>query len=426
VHRVGDLAELADTLELFASPRRAQQAPPPAAPPSAALAPAALATVHDSGLERAHVADVAAAVGVPFATLGAATRVRLVAVLDPGLEPANPLDVWGTGRDTQALFTECLSALTADPAVSAVALAVDLVPEFDGDPSYPNAIKTVAAATDKPVAVLAGLPAAIDQDAAAALRADGIPVLEGTRTGLLALRHLLDHGSRPRATARMTVDHARQRRWTSALASDRPAEAALDLLRDYGIPVVRTLAAATRDAALEAAATIGYPVVLKTAEPGIAHKSDVGGVILGLRDAQALTTAYDDLAARLGPRTLVCETAPPGTELLLGLARDQALGPLIVLGCGGIYTEIFAEHTVLLPPVTREAGMAAIQQLRVAPVLNGARGQPAADIGAIADAVTAMSALATELGDTLAALDVNPLICGPTGIVAVDALVVPR
>ena len=431
VHRVGDLAELADTLELFASPRRAQPAPPAAAPspaalPPAAPSPAALATVHDSGLERAHVADVAAAVGVPFATLGAATRVRLAAVLDPGLEPANPLDVWGTGRDTQSLFTECLSALAADPAVSAVALAVDLVPEFDGDDSYPNAIKTVAAATDKPVAVLAGLPAAIDQDAAAALRADGIPVLEGTRTGLLALRHLLDHGARPRATARMTVDHARQRRWTSALASGRPAEAALDLLRDYGIPVVRALAAGTRDEALAAAGAIGYPVVLKTAQPGIAHKSDVGGVILGLRDARALAAAYDDLAARLGPRTLVCETAPPGTELLLGLATDPALGPLIVLGCGGIYTEIFAEHTVLLPPVTREVAMAAIHRLRVAPVLKGARGQPAADLGAIADAVAAMSALAAELGDTLAALDVNPLICGPTGIVAVDALVVPR
>jgi hypothetical protein len=182
----------------------------------------------------------------------------------------------------------------------------------------------------------------------------------------------------------------------------------------------------TRDQALAAAGTIGYPVVLKTAEPGIAHKSDVGGVALGLRDTEALAAAYDDLAARLGPRALVCETAAPGTELLLGLARDQALGPLIVLGCGGIYTEIFAEHTVLLPPVTREVAMAAIQRLRVAPVLNGARGQAPADLDAIAGAITAMSALATELGDTLAALDVNPLICGPTGIVAVDALVVPR
>ncbi|HEY1623724.1 MAG TPA: acetate--CoA ligase family protein [Streptosporangiaceae bacterium] len=405
VHRVGDLAELADTLELFASPRRAFAN--------------GIATVHDSGLERAHAADIAAEAGLPFAAIGRPAKDRLAAVLDPGLEPANPLDVWGTGRDTQALFTECLSALAADPAVGAVALAVDLVPEFDGDASYPNAITTVAAATGKPVVLLAGLSAAIDQAAAATLRADGVPVLEGTRTGLLALRHLLHHGTAPRAPASAPVDHARRERWIDG--GD-----AFALLRDYGIPTVRALTATTRDEALEAASGIGYPVVLKTAEPGIAHKSEVGGVVLGLRDAAELTAAYDDLAARLGARTLVCETAPPGTELLLGLARDQALGPLIVLGCGGIYTEIFSERTVLLPPVTREAAMAAIRGLRVAPVLNGARGQPVADLDAIAGAVSAMSALAAELGDVLDALDVNPLICGPSGVLAVDALAVPR
>jgi acyl-CoA synthetase (NDP forming) len=419
VHRVGDLAELADTLELFASPRRATVR--------------AIATVHDSGLERAHVADVAADAGVPFAAIGEPARDRLAAVLDPGLEPANPLDVWGTGRDTESLFTECMSALVADPAVGAVALAVDLVPEFDGDPSYPNAITTVAATTDKPVVVLAGLGAAMDQATAATLRAEGIPVLEGTRTGLLALSHLLDHGraaSRPYPAIDPAIDpdidRPRQRRWTKALADDLPADTALGLLRDYGIPAVRAIVVATRDEALAAAATIGYPVVLKTAEPGIAHKSDVGGVVLGLRDGPALAAAYDELAARLDPRALVCATAAPGIELLLGLAADQVLGPLIVLGSGGIYTEIFAEHTVLLPPVTREAAVAAIQRLRVAPVLNGARGQAAADLDAIADAITAMSALAAELGGMLAGLDVNPLICDPSGVMAVDVLIVRK
>ena len=124
--------------------------------------------MHDSGLERAHVADLAAELGVPFAPLGPATRDRLAAALDPGLAPDNPLDVWGTGRDTEPLFAECLSALAADPAVAAVALAVDLVPEFDGDDSYPRAVLTTAARTPKPVAVLAGLPAAVDPAAAAA------------------------------------------------------------------------------------------------------------------------------------------------------------------------------------------------------------------------------------------------------------------
>ena len=158
---------------------------------------AGIATVHDSGLERAHVADLAAELGVPFAAIGPATRDRLAAVLDPGLAPANPLDVWGTGRDAEQQFAECLTAMADDPAVAAVALAVDLVPEFDGDESYPQAVLAAAARTAKPVAVLAGLPAAVDPVAAARLRAAGVPVLEGTRTGLLALRHLLDHAEPP-------------------------------------------------------------------------------------------------------------------------------------------------------------------------------------------------------------------------------------
>ena len=133
--------------------------------------------MHDSGFERAHVADVAASVGVPFAPLTEQTRQRLAAVLDPGLEPGNPLDVWGTGRDAQELFTETLIALADDEGVGAVALAVDLVPEYDGDESYRDAVLAAAAKTDKPIVVVASIPAAIDTEAATRLRAAGVPVL---------------------------------------------------------------------------------------------------------------------------------------------------------------------------------------------------------------------------------------------------------
>jgi acyl-CoA synthetase (NDP forming) len=407
VHRVGDLAELADTLELFASGRRA-------APGTG------IATVHDSGLERAHTADLAAEAGVPFAPLAPATAGRLAALLDEGLAPGNPLDVWGTGRDTEELFAGCLDALAADPSVGAVALAVDLVPEFDGDESYPRAVAAAAANTPKPVAVLTGLPAAIDQAAAAVLRAAGIPVLEGTRTGLLALRHLLDHADRPAPPPAPEPPRAPRH---DPLPTGGPELFAL--LREYGIPVTRTEGAGTREAALTAADAIGYPVVLKTAEPGIAHKSDVGGVRLGLADRAQAGAAYDDLAARLGPHVLVSQTAPAGPELALGLVRDPALGPLLVVSAGGILIEIFAERVVLLAPVTRPAALAAVQRLRLAPVLAGARGQPAADLDAIADAIEGLSRLARDYGDAIEALDINPLICGPHGALAVDALLIP-
>jgi acyl-CoA synthetase (NDP forming) len=436
VHRVGDLAELADTLELFAIGRRARDGG----------TGIGIATIHDSGLERAHVADLAGQLGVPFADIGPGTRDRLAGVLDPGLEPANPLDIWGTGRDAERQFAESLTVMSADPAVAAVALAVDLVPEFDGDQSYPQALLAAAARTSKPLAVLAGVPASIDPVAAARLREAGVPVLESARTGLLALRHLLDHQDRARTRAggtgqpapgiatgaeadapRPAHDAGRRRRWADALARGGPGGAALaDLLRDYGIPVVRVLPTAGIEGVLAAAGRIGYPVVLKTDEPGVAHKSDVGGVLLGLGGPDALAAAYRDLSARLGPRVLVCETAAPGTEMLLGIVRDPALGPLIVAGAGGVLTELLADRVVALPPVGHCGALRMLRRLRVSALLDGARGQPPADLAGIAAAITGLSALACELGDALDALDINPLICGPAGTVAVDALIVPR
>ena len=422
IHRVRDLAELADTLELFAVGQHG--AGRRAAPGTG------IATVHDSGLERAHIADLAAELNVPFAPISQTTAGRLAAVLEPGLAPANPLDAWGTGRGAEPLFTECLSALAADPAVAAVALAVDLVPQSDGDQAYPQAVLTAASGTTKPVAVLAGLPAAIDPVAAAQLRAAGVPVLEGNRSGLLAVRHLLDHaapGEPPPDPATTDPPAARYRRWAPMLAEDHLSGAVLlDLLRDYGIPAVRARAVCTRAAAVAAAAEIGYPVVVKTDEPQIAHKSDVAGVRLGLGDPEAVGAAYDDLAARLGPRVLVCQTAVPGTELALGMVRDHALGPLLVVSAGGVLIEIFAERIVVLPPVTRSSALRVLARLRLAAALTGARGQLPADLGAIADAIVALSRLACDLGDVLDALDINPLICGPSGAVAADVLAVPR
>ena len=166
--------------------------------------------------------------------------------------------------------------------------------------------------------------------------------------------------------------------------------------------------------------------MLKTAEPGIAHKSDAGGVVLGIGDPAALAAAYAGLASRLGPRVLVCETAGPGTELALGITRDPDLGPLVVLGAGGLLVEFLADRAVALPPVDAPQALRMLGRLRVAGLLAGVRGQPPADTAAVAGAVVAVSAIARELGDELEALDINPLICGPAGAVAVDALAVRR
>ncbi len=446
IHRVGDLAELADALELFAIGRRAARRSGPGGPHGQAGQPG-IATVHDSGLERAHAADLAEDIGVPFAAIGEATKARLAGVLDPGLTPTNPLDVWGTGADTRGLFTTSLLTLAEDPSVQAVALAVDLVRELDGDESYRLAVLDAAAQTTKPVVVLGNLAGAVDLDLAAQLRQHGIPVLEGLRTGLLALRHLLDHADRSLATAPGPPVPARvpasadlpasagpparaqpsRRDRGRALLADGVAAGApmLALLSEYGIATAAALQASDTGGALAAAETIGYPVVLKTADRAITHKSDVRGVVLGIPGPAELARAYADLSARLGPLVLVCESVPAGTELAVGIARDPDLGLLIVVGAGGVLVELLADRAVALPPVDERTARQMISELRASKLLAGIRGAPPADLSAVVRAITSVSALAADLGDKLLALDVNPLICGPGGAVAVDALAVP-
>ncbi len=445
VHRVGDLAEFADTVELFAIGRRAarrsgrggQHGPSPQT---------GIATVHDSGLERAHAADLAEDVGVPFAAIGEATRARLADILDPGLTPANPLDVWGTGGDTRGLFTNSLVTLAEDPSVDVVALAVDLVHELDGDESYRLAVLDAAAQTTKPLVVLGNLASAVDVDLAGQLRQHGVPVLEGLRTGMLALRHLLDHAARspaavvPRPAAppdpggsgaarshRERSEQGKRRARGAALlaAGITSGPPLLALLAEYGITTAPATAANDEAGVLAVAESIGYPVVLKTADPGIAHKSDVRGVILGIPGPAELARAYADLSARLGPPVLVCKNVPGGTELAVGIAPDPDLGPLVVVGAGGVLVELLADRAVALPPVDERTARQMIGELRVRKLLSGIRGAPPADLDAAARAVASISALAVDLGDRLLALDVNPLICGPDGAIAVDALAVP-
>jgi len=256
-----------------------------------------------------------------------------------------------------------------------------------------------------------------------------VPVLEGLRSGLLALRHLLEHESRPawREPPGPAPDQARLGRARDLLAKSRETGAAqLALLREYGIASARAERVDDAGEAAAAAARIGYPVVLKTDQPGIAHKSDAGGVILGIGTAAELAAAYAEVAARLGPAALVCETVPRGTELALGLVRDPDLGPLIVIGAGGILVELIADRVVALPPVDEDQAAALIAELKAAKLLAGVRGAAPADLGAIARAITGLAELACELGQDIDALDINPLVCGPAGATAVDALIIPR
>jgi acyl-CoA synthetase (NDP forming) len=415
VIRVDSMNEMLDTLELLAAGRKA--------------GPGALAAIHDSGGERAHLIDVAERAGVPFTEIGDETKARISAVLEPGLEPTNPLDAWGTGNEADAIFVECMRALLDDPGTAALAFSIDLTTELVPEHGYTLVAREVFRQTTKPVAVLSNVTAAIDPRDAGLVRATGIPVLEGTETGLLAFRHLFDHRD---ALARPPVERAEavpaevRDRWLARLGAGEPFDdvEALALLADYGVPTVRTERAASLKESLAAVDRLGWPVALKTRAG--AHKSDIGGVALNLTGPEALAAAYDRLAERLGPDVTVSAMAQPGVELGLGVVRDAQFGPMVMVAAGGVLIEVLGDRRFALPPIDEPRATAMVDRLAGRTLLDGVRGSPAADLAPIARALVRLSVLAEDLGDHLDALDVNPLICGPNGCVAVDALVIPR
>jgi acetate---CoA ligase (ADP-forming) len=192
------------------------------------------------------------------------------------------------------------------------------------------------------------------------------------------------------------------------------------------VPVVASVRADTLEDAISAAEGIGFPVAVKTAAPGVQHKSDVGGVRLDVDDSPSLEDAYTDLERRLGPAVTLAPMAPPGVEIALGIVRDPQFGPLVLVGAGGVLVEIMRDRLLAMPPLDEARARSMIDRLEVRPLLDGIRGQPAADVDALTRTIAAMSWLAQDLGDHLEAIDANPVICGPSGCVAVDALLILR
>jgi len=416
---VDSLDEMADTMELFSSPRRA-------------MSGTGIASVHDSGGERAMFVDLAQDLGVPLAKISDETREAIQATLDPGLVAENPLDAWGTGIDADRIFRDSLMFLHDDPDTAAVAFAVDLTRQGEPyDEGYLQIARDLFEKTSKPFCMLSNLASAVASDEAAMLRDAGIPVLEGTASGLRALGHLLadqEHRERRPIEPPAPVDAAMREIFRSSLLqADAFGEAAaLQHLGDYGIPVVRAEAISNLDEAAAAASKVGYPVALKTANPDISHKSDMDGVRLGIANGPELARAYREMSARLGPSATIAAMAPPGVELAIGIVRDPQFGPLVLVAAGGVLVELLHDRKLALPPLDEAAARRLIDGLKVRPLLDGLRGSPAADVGAVARALSRLSVLATDLGDLLDAVDVNPVIVTPDGCLAVDALIVPR
>jgi acyl-CoA synthetase (NDP forming) len=414
---VRDLSELAATAILLSTIRKP-------------LAPGGLSAILDSGGERELIVDVAFDCGVPFAQINAETTNILADTLDHGLTPVNPVDAWGTGRDFEGVFETCLAALMRDPDTGLGMFVADLSEELDLHAAYVDVCLAVARAADKPLVVMTNYSAWSHRKHAVRLARSGIPVLDGTVSSLRAVRHAMDWRdfmARDMIQDATTVNpHAAH--WRAVLANrDEPLseDEGYALLTDYGIPVPRHRIVTSRVEAVAAAVELGLPVVLKTATSGILHKSDVGGVRLNLRDPEAVGEAYDTLAAKLGERVLVCEMAKGQVELALGLVRDAAFGSFVMVAFGGVWIEILKDSQLAMVPLDHEVAARRIAALKMAPVLDGVRGAPPCDREALINAVVCLGALATDLGDLIGELDINPVLVGETGVIALDSLIVP-
>lgn len=207
--------------------------------------------------------------------------------------------------------------------------------------------------------------------------------------------------------------------------------AAKCVLARFGVPTVRERVADSADVAVQAAQAIGYPVVLKVLSADIAHKSELGGVRLDLRDGAAVREAFAAVqraAAQGAPQArlagaLVQAQAEPGVQLLVGVVRDPVFGLVMALGLGGIWTELMGDVVQAPLPVSRTLALTLLQRLRAWPLLTGYRGAPPVDLAALTHAIAAVSDAASALQHEIDELEINPLIAHAGGVVAVDALV---
>jgi acyl-CoA synthetase (NDP forming) len=258
-------------------------------------------------------------------------------------------------------------------------------------------------------------------------------VLDGTHNALVAIRGALAHRdfrARPNDKAPLAPSGTAAERvqWRQRLAGGAPLgeSAALDLLAAWGVPVAGHRVVEDAETAVEAANALGFPVVAKTAMPGIHHKSEVDGIRLGLADPAAVRAAYRDLAMRLGTSVMIGAMAPKGVELAIGMVRDPQFGPVVMVGTGGVLVELLADRAAALAPFGIGTARRLLDRLAIRRLLDGYRGAPAVDLEALCATIARFSVLAAELADVVGEIDVNPLICGARTAVAVDALVVPR
>lgn len=297
--------------------------------------------------------------------------------------------------------------------------------------NYVGYLQRAHAESGKPVALVASRQGTGCDPKVVATTHAGFPVLDGIPAFLHGVRALFafrDFSADRTESDPPAIPAEAAARWRDELNAGVVLDEvqSLELLRDFGISTntCRVFDSETALAALTPELT--FPVVLKTAMPGLMHKTEQKGVVLDLGNEQQLVSAYRDLASRLGPRALISPMVEQGIEMILGSRRDPQFGPVVLLGFGGVYAEALQDVVSALPPFDKRYARRRIDELKMRALLDGQRGNPPCDIDAFCDLAARFSGLVHELRDSIEEIDINPVIVSADNCIAVDALIVGR
>jgi len=382
-----------------------------------------LGVIGNAGGAGVLAADAAGRLGLKVPELSAVIQQELVDTTG-AVGAGNPVDL-GAAASAQTL-ERALQVVMNSGEVDSVVVCYAATRAGNVRDTF-RAIAAAAAGSAVPVVVTClGAPAAEPR----IVLDDGstVPVFAFPEGAVRALAHAVRYSewrSRPQgavptldrvdadgahAVARSFLEHAPASGW----ANTRTAE---QLMEYAGIPVLQAISVSRRD---ELPAAVNYPVAVKTAAEGIVHKTDVGGVRVGVRDREALFSAYDEITTATGdPRVVVQAMAPAGTELVIGMVRDPLFGPVVMAGSGGVLTDLLADRRWRGLPLTDLDAAEMVRSLRCAPLLAGYRGAPPADEQAVLEVLHRVAWL-VETVPEIAELDINPLMAAPSGAIAVD------
>ena len=379
-----------------------------------------VAVFGDGGGHGAIACDVATAAGLDVPELSSELSAKLAAMLPPTAATANPVDLAGGGEQDFNSYSNVARALLESGEVDGVLMTgyfggySEYSDEFrDIEVNVARAIVKAVQETGRPVVAQTMYH---DTPTSVAQREGGIPIYPTIESAAAATAALVERPSPRGAPAIPPVE-------TGPL--DDSYYGSRELLQAAGVRFVEARRCVTPDDVVAAGRELGYPVVLKAL--GILHKSDAGGVKVGIADEAALADAAADMHARLSPPEFSVERLAPlgdGVELIVGSRRDSRFGTVAQIGLGGIYAEVFKDNAVGLAPLSVEEAERLLSILRHAPLLGETRGRPAVNLRAAAEAAAALSHLAAARPD-IAEIEINPLLVTPQGALALDARIIP-